>query len=122
MVRAFAPLDRIEIGELPEPAPGPGEVVIEVRAAEVNYPDILVIEGRYQVKIRKSGRTVHIGTFATAVEGAVAYASSEPAGALVCARPACSSWASSRRASAAGCTPSTRRPAKDRETQTTRNE
>lgn len=50
VVRAFAPLDRIEIGELPEPAPGPGEVVIEVRAAEVNYPDILVIEGRYQVK------------------------------------------------------------------------
>lgn len=49
-VRAFAPFDKITVGELPDPTPGKGEVVIDVKAAEVNYPDILVITGQYQVK------------------------------------------------------------------------
>lgn len=50
VVREFAPVDQIAVGELPDPKPGQGEVVIDVRAAEVNYPDILVITGQYQVK------------------------------------------------------------------------
>ncbi|MBX9840801.1 MAG: NADPH:quinone oxidoreductase family protein [Xanthobacteraceae bacterium] len=50
VVREFVPFDQIGVGELPDPTPGPGEVVIEVKAAEVNYPDILVISGAYQIK------------------------------------------------------------------------
>ena len=50
VVREFAPFESIEIGELPDPRPGPGEVIIDVKAAEVNYPDILVITGAYQIK------------------------------------------------------------------------
>jgi NADPH2:quinone reductase len=50
VVREFAPFDEISVGELPDPVPGPGEVVIAVKAAEVNYPDILVITGQYQIK------------------------------------------------------------------------
>ena len=50
VVREFAPFDQISIGELPDPAPGKGEVVIDIKVAEVNYPDILVIAGQYQVK------------------------------------------------------------------------
>jgi NADPH:quinone reductase-like Zn-dependent oxidoreductase len=50
VVREYAPFDRIGVGELPDPVPGKGEVVIDVKAAEVNYPDILVISGQYQVK------------------------------------------------------------------------
>jgi len=50
VVRAFAPFDQIAVGDLPDPAPGRGEVVIDVKAAEVNYPDILVIAGQYQIK------------------------------------------------------------------------
>ncbi len=49
-VRDFAPLDRIGVEEVPDPVPGPGEVLVEVVAAEANYPDILVIEGNYQIK------------------------------------------------------------------------
>ena len=30
--------------------PGKGQVVIDVKAAEINYPDILVISGQYQIK------------------------------------------------------------------------
>ena len=36
--------------ELPDPVPGPGEVVVTVKAADVNFPDMMVIEGTYQVK------------------------------------------------------------------------
>lgn len=50
VVREYAPFDQIGVGELPDPKPGKGEVVIDVRAAEVNYPDILVISGQYQIK------------------------------------------------------------------------
>jgi NADPH:quinone reductase len=49
VVRGFAPFDQIEIGDLPDPKPRPGEVVIDVKAAEVNYPDLLVISGKYQI-------------------------------------------------------------------------
>ncbi len=50
VVREYAPFDQISVGDLPDPAPGKGEVVIDVKAAEVNYPDILVIGGQYQIK------------------------------------------------------------------------
>lgn len=50
IVRAFTPFDQAEYGELPDPVPGPGEVVVDIAAAEANFPDILYIEGRYQAK------------------------------------------------------------------------
>ena len=50
VVREFAPIENLEIGELPDPVPGKGQVVIDVKAAEINYPDILVISGQYQIK------------------------------------------------------------------------
>ena len=36
--------------ELPDPAPGRGEVLLAVKACGVNYPDLLIIEDRYQFK------------------------------------------------------------------------
>jgi NADPH2:quinone reductase len=50
LVRAFAPFEEARVEEVPDPEPGPGDVIVDVVAAEANYPDILVIEGRYQVK------------------------------------------------------------------------
>lgn len=50
LVREFAPFAQAVLADLPDPVPGAGEVVVDVAAAEANYPDILVIEGRYQVK------------------------------------------------------------------------
>lgn len=49
-VPEFAPFESIGLREAPDPKPGPGEVVVDVVAAEANYPDILVIEGKYQIK------------------------------------------------------------------------
>lgn len=50
LCRAYGPADTLAIGELPEPVAGPGEVVIAVAAAGVNFPDTLIVEGRYQFK------------------------------------------------------------------------
>ncbi|WFP65571.1 MULTISPECIES: NADPH:quinone oxidoreductase family protein [unclassified Mesorhizobium] len=49
-VTEFAPFEQVRVADVPDPVAGPGEVVIEVQAAEANYPDILAIEGRYQIK------------------------------------------------------------------------
>ncbi|MCS6764401.1 MAG: NADPH:quinone oxidoreductase family protein [Candidatus Protistobacter heckmanni] len=38
------------IEELPDLVPGPGEVVIDVKAAGVNLPDVLIIQNKYQFK------------------------------------------------------------------------
>ncbi|MDP9830583.1 NADPH2:quinone reductase [Kineosporia succinea] len=40
----------LEIVEVPEPVPGPGDVVIEVEAAGVNFPDTLLTRDLYQYK------------------------------------------------------------------------
>ena len=38
------------IREIPIPQPGPGEVLVRVRAASVNFPDLLMTRGEYQFK------------------------------------------------------------------------
>lgn len=38
------------IADLPIPVPGPGEVRVRVRAAAVNFPDLLMTRGAYQLK------------------------------------------------------------------------
>ncbi len=42
--------DTLELTELPDPVAGPGQVVIAVRACAINYPDVLIIEDKYQFK------------------------------------------------------------------------
>lgn len=49
-VNTFGPFADARVETVPDPVPGPGEVLIAVEAAETNFPDILVMEGRYQVK------------------------------------------------------------------------
>ena len=42
--------EQLVLADIPVPQPGPGEVRISVRAAAVNYPDGLIVQGRYQAK------------------------------------------------------------------------
>lgn len=42
------PADRLVLRELEQPPPGAGEVLVDVAAIGVNFPDLLVIGGRYQ--------------------------------------------------------------------------
>jgi NADPH2:quinone reductase len=48
--KAWGPPDSLELQDLPDLVPGPGEVAIDVRAAGVNFPDVLTVQGKYQVK------------------------------------------------------------------------
>ncbi|MEO8603245.1 MAG: NADPH:quinone oxidoreductase family protein [bacterium] len=48
--RSFGPLDSLRVERLADPVPQPGDVVVAVRAAGVNYVDALLVQGRYQIK------------------------------------------------------------------------
>lgn len=43
-------IDALRVGELPEPQPGRGSVLIDVEAAGVNFADTLMVAGMYQIK------------------------------------------------------------------------
>jgi NADPH2:quinone reductase len=42
--------DTLVVEDLPDVIPGPGEVAIDVKAAGVNFPDVLIIQNKYQFK------------------------------------------------------------------------
>ena len=42
--------ETLVLEELPSPRPAAGEVVIDVKAAGVNFPDVLIIQNKYQLK------------------------------------------------------------------------
>ena len=46
----FGTPDDLELADIPEPKPGPGEAVIDVKAAALNFFDLLIIAGKYQHK------------------------------------------------------------------------
>jgi NADPH:quinone reductase len=46
----YGPPDSLVLETLPDLQPGPSQVVIDVRAASVNFPDVLVIQNKYQMK------------------------------------------------------------------------
>ncbi len=48
--KAWGMPDTLVVEELPDPLPGPGQVALEVMAAGVNFPDVLIIQGKYQFK------------------------------------------------------------------------
>ena len=50
LCRAFGPPSGLTLEEVPAPEPGPGEVLIRVEACSVNFPDTLIIQGRYQTR------------------------------------------------------------------------
>lgn len=48
--RQFGPPESLVVDEVASPVAGPGEVVIDVKAASVNFPDVLIIQNKYQIK------------------------------------------------------------------------
>ena len=42
--------ETLTVVDLPSPAPGPGQVLIDVKAAGVNFPDALIIQNKYQLQ------------------------------------------------------------------------
>lgn len=43
-------VDALTWKELPTPVPGTGEVLIGIKAASLNFPDLLIVQNKYQIK------------------------------------------------------------------------
>jgi len=50
LCKQFGPPESLVVEELPSPRPGEDEVVVSVKAASVNFPDVLIIQNKYQFK------------------------------------------------------------------------
>jgi len=50
LCRRFGPPETLAVEDVPSPVPGPGQVLVAVRACGVNFPDVLMIEDKYQFK------------------------------------------------------------------------
>jgi NADPH:quinone reductase len=50
LCREYGPIDRLKVEDVPSPTPGPTDVVVEVKASSLNFPDALLVQGLYQVK------------------------------------------------------------------------
>ena len=49
--RSYGPPEDLVVDDVADPIPAPGQLVVRVHAAAVNFPDVLLIAGKYQVKI-----------------------------------------------------------------------
>jgi len=50
LCRTLTGIDDLTVEEVATPKPGAGEVLIDVAAAGVNFPDVLLVQGKYQFK------------------------------------------------------------------------
>ncbi|HVL35093.1 MAG TPA: NADPH:quinone oxidoreductase family protein [Burkholderiales bacterium] len=50
LCKQYGPPQSLVVEELPSPRAGPGEAVVTVKAASVNFPDVLIIQNKYQFK------------------------------------------------------------------------
>lgn len=50
MCHEYGPPSALRVENVPEPRPGPGQLLLRVEACGVNFPDTLIIEGKYQQK------------------------------------------------------------------------
>ncbi len=48
--KQFGPPEKLVVEEIADPKPGPGQLLIDVKAAAVTFPDCLMIEDKYQFK------------------------------------------------------------------------
>jgi len=48
--KEYGPPERLVIEERPDPVPGPAEVLVRIKAAGLNFMDVLTVAGKYQVK------------------------------------------------------------------------
>ncbi|MGB5325052.1 MAG: NADPH:quinone oxidoreductase family protein [Pseudomonadales bacterium] len=48
--KEFSSPDNLVIEEFPTPKPGEGELLVDVKAGGINFPDVLTVQGKYQFK------------------------------------------------------------------------
>jgi len=50
LCKELGPPEKLVVEDVPSPRPSKGQVVVSVKAAGVNFPDTLIIQGKYQFK------------------------------------------------------------------------
>src|SRR5260370_5436353 len=50
LCKAWGPPDTLVIEDIPSPAPCKGQLLVSVKASGVNFPDVLLIQNKYQFK------------------------------------------------------------------------
>ena len=50
LCKEFGPPESLVLEDVPSPQAGAGEVVVSIKAASVNFPDVLIIQNKYQFK------------------------------------------------------------------------
>jgi NADPH:quinone reductase len=50
LCKSFGPIDNLTVEEIPDLKPSKNEVVIDVKASGLNFPDTLIVQGKYQFK------------------------------------------------------------------------
>ncbi len=50
LCKAFGPPDQLEIAAIDAPTPGAGQALVAIEAAGVNFPDALIVQGKYQLR------------------------------------------------------------------------
>jgi len=50
LCKAYGPPNSLVLEDIPSPEPAPDQVLLKVKAAGVNFPDTLIIQGKYQLK------------------------------------------------------------------------
>jgi len=48
--KAYGPPENLVVEDVPDPVAGPGQLLVEVKAASVTFPDTLMLENKYQFK------------------------------------------------------------------------
>jgi NADPH:quinone reductase-like Zn-dependent oxidoreductase len=49
--QVYGPPEDLVLTDVADPVPGPGQLLVRVHAAAVNFPDVLFIAGKYQIRI-----------------------------------------------------------------------
>jgi NADPH2:quinone reductase len=60
--KKFAPVSELVWEEVADPVAGPGEIVVNVKAAGLNYPDNLIVQGLYQFQPERPFSPGHEGS------------------------------------------------------------
>ena len=61
LCKKFAPVSELVWEEVADPVAGPGEVIVDIKAAGLNYPDNLIVQGLYQFQPERPFSPGHEG-------------------------------------------------------------
>ena len=80
LCKQFGPPESLVVEDLPSPIPGKGEVVVSMKAASVNFPDVLIIQNKYQFKppLPFSPGSELAGVVKSVGEGVTAFKAGDP--------------------------------------------